>query len=145
MSDVPMSDPEIRVPLLDGWHVKESYTLIDPSGDANVIVSSEPLGGQDLDSRHYAALQGSYLHEEFTGYEEIEFAPHPVFGGRPGFLRTFRWTPEDGEPVVQLQSYFAEGDRGYTATATVLADTYEQHEATLRFALESIQLTPASN
>ena len=121
----------LRVPQLDGWFAKESITVVAPDGQANVIVSTEPVD-HTIDSRRYADSQGALLRAEFAGYREISHEAHPVFGGRGGFVRTFEWHPPDGVPVMQIQMYFAAAGRGYTATATTAATQFARLEADLR-------------
>ncbi|MDT5009906.1 MAG: hypothetical protein QOH57_1523 [Mycobacterium sp.] len=106
----------LSMPLLEGWFAKESMTLLAPDGQANVIASSEPLDS-GIDTQAYANVQGDLLRREFPGYVEHSFEPFPAFG-RQGWLRVFQWAPPDGVRVTQMQMYFAENGRGYTATAT---------------------------
>ena len=113
-------DPFVRrisMGIPTGWYAKESLTVVDAHGQANVIVSSEPLD-PSIDSARYAAVQGELLDREFVGYYEESFEAATVFGGRSGFIRRFGWTPSDGVPVRQIQVYVAEEGRGFTATAT---------------------------
>jgi hypothetical protein len=107
----------------DGWCAKWSVTVQSPTGDANVIVSSEPLD-PTIDSKDYADAQGELLEDEFPGYDEESFERATAFG-MPGYLREFRWTPEDGDPVRQLQSYAADDGTGYVATGTALARDFD--------------------
>jgi hypothetical protein len=123
--------PVLRVPVLEDWLAKESHTVLAPSGQANVIASSEPLD-PDVDVHQYADAQGSLLRTEFARYVEQEFRPELVFGGRPGYLRRFSWTPPDGVPVTQIQVYYAENGRGYTATATTPTSSFEEYGDQLR-------------
>ena len=101
------------------WFVKESITLLAPTGQANVIVSSEPLD-PTLTSSQYASTQGELLRREFPGYVEHRFDESTVFG-MFGYLRQFEWTPPDGVRVAQVQAYAANAGRGYTATGTAPA------------------------
>jgi hypothetical protein len=102
-----------------------------------VIASSEPLDSE-VDSDRYASVQGDLLEREFRGYVQESFGPTQVFGDRPGYMRHFRWTPEDGTPITQLQLYFADNGRGFTATATTTTSTFESAEAVLRTVLASL-------
>jgi hypothetical protein len=98
---------------------KESITLLSPDAKANIIASSEPLD-PGIDSLRYAEIQGQLLEEGFPGYVSEVFEPTSAFGfAAEGYLRQFQWSPPDGEPVMQYQIYYADGGRGYTATATV--------------------------
>jgi hypothetical protein len=116
----------VSVPLLEHWYVKESVTLLAPDGQANVIASSEPLDA-GIDTQTYANVQGNLLRREFPGYREHSFKPFPAFG-RQGLLRVFEWSPPDGVRVTQMQMYFAEEGRGYTATATTPATNFARFE-----------------
>lgn len=119
--------PRLRAPLPDGWFAKESITLLAPDGRANVIASSEPLD-PSITAQRYAEVQGDVLNKEFPAYRELGFRPTLVLGGRPGYLRQFEWTPEDGEPVTQIQLYYAANGRGYTATATTPSSDFRRLE-----------------
>ena len=112
--------PRLRATVPDGFEIKESMTILAPDGEMNVIASGEPLV-EELDAQRYAEIQGDLLEREFPDYEQLGFEPSPVFGGRPGYLRWFRWQPPDegSVPITQAQAYYAFGRRGYTATATV--------------------------
>jgi hypothetical protein len=121
------------------WFARESLTLLAPDGGANVIVSSEPLD-PTIDSGAYAHIQGELLRTEFPEYREHSFESRQVFSGRPGFLRRFSWQPANEEPVTQIQLYFAEGGRGYTATATSPTDDFPDYELVLLELLNSLQI-----
>ena len=77
---------------------------------------------------------------EFPGYEEKSFDRMEVFGGRPGYLRHFQWTPPDDVPVTQLQLYYVESGRGYTATATTPTDAFPARELLLRQILLGLRI-----
>jgi hypothetical protein len=136
--------PSLRAALPDGWHAKESLTLLAPDGQANVIASSEPLL-EHFDAYYYAEQQGTLLRAEFPGYEEREYGPWLVFGGRPGYRRVFQWKPPDAEPVVQIQLYYARAGRGYTATATTPAVQYARYSEVLQASLERLHLERATD
>jgi hypothetical protein len=126
----------------EGWLAKESITLLDPSGQANVIASSEPLN-PTTDTGEYATVQGDLLRTEFPGYKELSFQPTELFGGRSGFVRKFEWTPPDGDPVTQYQLYYAENGRGYTATATAASRSLPRFETTMLEVLKSLDISPS--
>jgi hypothetical protein len=63
-----------------------------------------------------------------------------VFGGRHGFLRQFRWTPQDGPPVTQIQLYYVDEGRGFTATATTPSESFPDLELLLRQTLLGLRL-----
>jgi hypothetical protein len=135
--------PSLTAPLPEGWFAKESITLLAPDGQANVIASSEPLA-PDIDTAAYANVQGDLLTKEFPGYQEFSFEPTEIFGGnRQGFVRRFEWLPPDGVAVMQIQIYYAEPGRGYTATATTPSSEFERFELELRDVLEGLVVESA--
>lgn len=133
--------PTIRAALPDGWFAKESISLLAADGQANVIASSEPLDAT-IDTYHYAQLQGDLLQREFDEYEQLAYGPRLMFGGRPGHVRTFAWKPKDSEEVTQIQFYYAEAGRGYTATATTPSSEFGRYEQLLRSCLDSLVMEP---
>lgn len=135
-------EPRLRAAVPDDWFAKESLTFVAPDGRANVIASSEPLD-PSIDTEKYAHVQGEILTDEFPGFHEFSFDPTPVFGAGTGYVRRFQWTPPDGEMVTQVQIYFAENGRGYTATATVPSDDYERYEVAILEVLSRLRLMDA--
>lgn len=131
--------PQLTAPLPEGWFAKESITLLAPDGQANIIASSEPLD-PSIDTDRYAEVQGELLRKEFPGYREFAYEPAQMLGGRRGFIRRFEWTPPDGVPVTQIQLYYAENGRGYTATATTPSTAFERFELQFRQLLGGLQL-----
>ena len=121
------------------WFARESLTLLAPDGGANVIVSSEPLD-PTIDSVRYAQTQGELLRQKFPRYRQQSFESREVFGGRAGFVRRYSWQPPDDEPVTQIQLYFAEGGKGYTATATSPTDDFADYELVLLELLDSLRI-----
>lgn len=102
------------------WHFKESYTLLSPDGQANLIASTEPLD-PSVDAEYYATVQGDLLTTEFPDYEHIAYYEVPIHGmPGPVFYREFSWRPPEGEQVTQMQIYAVVpgGGRGITATGT---------------------------
>lgn len=130
----------LKAMLPPGWFAKESITLLAPDGSANVIASGEPLH-ESVDTERYAEVQGGLLANEFPEYVEVSFEPAEIFGQRRGYMRHFEWTPENGEPVTQIQLYFADRGRGYTATATVRNTVFLTAEPVLRSVLEALVVT----
>jgi len=109
------------------WAFKESVTFIAPSGDANVIASSEPLG-PDIDLARYVDVQGALLEDEFPGYLQLSLEAIEVFG-TSGMLRVFEWSPPDSRPVGQMQVYAVLDQRGFTATATATLENFNKYES----------------
>lgn len=130
----------LTVPLPAGWFFKESITVLAPDGQANVIVSSEPLDPR-LDTDGYAQAQGTLLAQEFPGFYEVSYAPISWLGGERAYLRHFTWAPPDGVPITQMQAYHAQPGRGFTATATTPSTSFHHLEATLREVLLGVVLT----
>jgi hypothetical protein len=133
--------PSLEAVLPPGWIAKESITLLAPDGLANVIASSEPLA-PEIATDEYAAAQGRLLRTEFPGYVENAFEEIEMFGGRSGYLRRFEWSPPDGERVTQLQLYYVENGRGYTATATSPSTVFRQHETEIIGILLRLRISP---
>lgn len=131
--------PAITGSLPDTWFAKESMTLLAPDGQANVMASSEPLD-ETIDTDQYATVQGDVLRKEFPGYREAQFERLAIFGGREGYIREFEWTPPDGVPVTQIQLYYAENGRGYTATATTPSTHFPAVEVELRQLLSGLTI-----
>ena len=125
--------------LPTGWHVKESLTFIEADAQANVIASSEPID-PSVSSEQYAWRQGELVREEFPGYEELSFGPRQLFGARLGYERRFRWQPPDGVPIQQIQLYYVEAARGYTATATTTVTNFGCLHAELERVLSGLHL-----
>ena len=130
--------PPISASLPSEWDWKDSITLYHPSGQANVIFTTEPVP-DDLDVGSYAEVQGKQLKDEFPGYDEQAAGEGAVFGRDDGYIRRFTWAPLDGTPVAQTQFYFVEGGRGYTATATVSL-RYLELEPEVLAVLSSLQI-----
>jgi tetratricopeptide (TPR) repeat protein len=135
--------PEFRATLTaavpDGWFTKESTTLLAPDGQSNVIASGEPLD-PSIDVAKYASVQGEALVKDFPDYTERAFDAVEILGDRRGYLREFEWTPEDGTPVTQLQLYYVEDGRGYTATATTPTAGFPERELLLREVLRGLRI-----
>jgi hypothetical protein len=131
--------PRLVGDLPEGWLAKESITFLAPDGHSNVIASSEPLDPV-VDSKTYADAQGEALGKEFPGYQEISLGTDKVFGGYEGYVRKFHWTPPEGSPVTQIQLYYVEDGRGYTATATTSWPSPPEHERELARILDALRL-----
>jgi hypothetical protein len=133
--------PQLTATLPDGWVARESTELLSLDGAANVIASSEPLN-PDIDTQRYAEMQGESFAREFPNYREITFEPIQVFGKRHGYIRHFEWEPEGSVPLAQMQIYYTENGRGYTATATTPSGEFERLKLQLRLLLEGLDLDP---
>lgn len=130
--------PLLSADVLPGWFYKESYTFLAPDGQANVMMSTEPLD-EAIDSDAYTEIQGSMLENEFPGYQQLALEPYVISGVEGhGWLREFSWNPEGQEPVQQTQIYVVLFGRGCTVTATSLASEYEKHRADLAAVFGSI-------
>lgn len=137
---VPQFRGKLTAAIPNDWFAKESTTVLAPDGRSNVIASSEPLD-PTIDSDQYAAIQGDLLRKEFDEFEEKEFEAITLFGGRSGYLRRFEWKPQDSARVTQIQLYYVENARGYTATATTPSDGFAERELLLREILLGLSIT----
>jgi hypothetical protein len=135
--------PPYRVPLSagvpEGWVAKGSITLVAPDGEANVIASTEPLE-EVVDTERFADARGEVLEQGFPGYREMHAGPVRLLGGRRVFHRIFEWTPEDSEPVTQIQVYHVEGRQAFTATATTPSATFEASQDVLKAILAALRI-----
>lgn len=136
----PRTRSTLSVDVPDDWYTKESITLLAPDGQANVIVSSEPLEDH-LDTGDYAAIQRELLYAEFPEFTPISpLQEFTVQSGQLGLLWEFAWRPPDGVRVFQHQFYFARGGQGWTATATVPESVADERRALLISTLASIAI-----
>jgi len=131
--------PSLRAVFPDEWLAKESVTFLAPDGQANVIASSEPID-ESIDTYSYAEMQSQLLRKEFPDFQEMDFGPELILGGRPGYFRVFSWKPPDGVGVTQMQLYYAQSGRGYTATATTPTSEFPRYEEQLRTCLRNLYL-----
>ena len=76
----------------------------------------------------------------WTDVSEFAFEPARMLGGKSGYIRRFEWTPPDGVAVTQIQLYYAEDGRGYTATATTPSTQFERFEMQFRQLLGGLAL-----
>ena len=134
--------PQITAQMPESWFGKESIMLLAPDGQANIISSSEPLDAS-IDAAHYAEVQGELLRFEFPYYRELSFNSALVFGNRHGYERRFQWSPPDDSPVTQIQIYYVEKGRGYTATATTTTASFERYKEQLEKILASLRIGQA--
>jgi hypothetical protein len=136
---VPPFRAVLTAAVPEGWFAKDSMTLLAPDGQANIIASSEPLD-PTVDTDSYATVQGDLVRKEFPEYDEKSFERVSILGGREGYMREFEWTPEDGAGVTQLQLYYAENGRGYTATATTPTHGFTDRALLLRQTLRALRI-----
>ena len=137
----PVKD-HLRAAIPVGWLWKESMTLGEPEGQANVIFSSEPVE-PDVDAARYAGLQKEALSREFAGYHHVAFEQMRMLGGRDGFLNRFEWQPPGSPRVTQIQIYYVEDGRGYTATATVPTENFPRWSKALTAILDNLRIDDA--
>ena len=133
------TDSRLRLRVPAGWAVKESFTVLSPDGQANVIVSREPLA-PDLTTEQYAEIQHGLLRREFPGFEQHDLTEVTLSCG-PALLRTFSWKPPDGVRVTQRQLYFAADGTGCTATATTASSAIARFGPLFDTVLRSLELT----
>lgn len=132
----------IQLDLPAGWFFKESYTLLAPDGQANVIASSEPLK-PSMGAKEYAEAQGDLLQSGFNEYKPHSLEPFFVHGvDGDAWLREFTWNPEGRDPVTQLQLYAVRPGRGFTVTATTPTADAERYYSILSDVLTSLVVEP---
>ncbi len=119
--------PRIRPLVPYGWFVKESWTLLAPDGQANVIASREPLD-PTVTTAQYAAVQGDLLTREFPHYTQHALVLVVTPQG-PAPMRVFEWSPPDGVRVLQHQLYWTRDGVGFTMTATCPSTVASQYKA----------------
>ncbi len=134
---------QLGATIPEDWQWKESHTFLTRELQANVIFSSEPLD-PNIDSESYANIQGELLRREFRGYREFAFESMRMMGGRPGYVRRFAWEPPEEAEVTQVQLYYAENSRGYTATATAASTNFAAVESLLVEILENLTISGGS-
>lgn len=125
----------------DGWFARESIHLSDGGGGSVVAAVEFIAPGTTLE--RYAQEYGEILSRELPGFAELDLSETTLASGAPGLMRRFRWTPEAGEPVTQLQLYALEGGKGVVATATAPADSFAELEPMLHELLRGIELPRA--
>lgn len=131
--------PQITAQMPKEWFGKESITIVEPDSQANVIASSEPLGS-DFDAARYAEVQVKLIRVEFPGYQELFFGSALVFGNRRGYVHHFQWIPPDGLSITQIQMFYIENERAYTATATTSTVLFERYKEQLQEILDSLRI-----
>ena len=146
-----MSEPQVLSPIRpafaisapSGWRVKQSTTVLEPSGRANVIASVEMISA-DVSASEYARVQGALLHDEFPGYREHgELQAIAVDGvEQQGWYRDFSWLPPDGSPVRQSQLYCVVPGIGFTVTATVTEEQWGELRESLAVIVGSFLVLP---
>jgi len=116
----------------------DRVTVVAPDRQINVIVSRESID-PSYDARGYADEQDKLKKQEFPGYYRRTYEVTDAFGVT-GFEQVFEWDPKDGPPVKQIQQYYAEDGRGYTATATARLADFKELEPQLRDVLDRTTL-----
>jgi tetratricopeptide (TPR) repeat protein len=120
------------------WAAKESVTLSDPSGRANVIVSIEPVPVGTTSQEYADAIGEQFREEEFAEFHELAVTETELTDGGSAILRRFSWTPSESAPVTQMQLYRVDGARGLTATATTSSASFSAIELELEQVLLSV-------
>ena len=107
--------PSLSLSVPPGWLARTSVELIEPSLEARVVVALDELGEQgSLDE--YADSYGAMFQDSAPNYQELRREHVLLADRRPAVLRRFRWQPEGGDAIEQLQVYFLQGSRGVAAT-----------------------------
>ena len=131
--EAPMADPlgrpfraytsSTRMDVPHDWVVKESVTISEPSGAANIIVSrsSNTSEGslEDLIREQQIAYQN-----EFPQYLPIGTEEHFILPGvhEPAVLVEYTFSVEDGRRIWQTQINAIGNGLIYTGTATTTMD-----------------------
>jgi hypothetical protein len=121
--------PKLTAMLPDGWIGRESITLLAPTGNANVIASSDEVN-PTLNTKDYADAQVAQARAEFPGYRQLMLKEFRVFGGLPGYIHQFEWESDKGT-VRQTQLYYVANGTVWYATATATSIAYEQVQGQL--------------
>lgn len=130
---------QLSASLPEGWRTEETIKLFAPHGEANVLVSRELLD-PGITTQQYSRKQTNVLRKDFPGYRELALVEAQFLAGRPAYIRRFEWKPPDGEPVMQIQLYYADKGQGIVATATTTSTNFERFELQLRQVLSGIML-----
>jgi hypothetical protein len=121
------------------WATRETLTLSHPSGQANIMVSTEAVAPETTTEEYAEAAGQQFRQAELADFREGEIESTQLADGTPALMRRLEWTPEEGEPVTQIQLYSAGGGRAVTATGTTLSASFRQFE----LELEQLLLTLA--
>ena len=140
-----MTGPEwtssrLRTRVPEGWSVLESWTLMAPDGQTNVVVSREPLP-PGVGPEQYAQGRGNRLAAEFPQYQQHVLTVLPLATG-PAYARLFSWAPPGGARIVQVQVSATAPGTGFTATATAPAASFEALAEVLDGVVRSLEFDP---
>ncbi|MGY1771865.1 DcrB-related protein [Blastococcus sp. SYSU D00813] len=138
MSGPTQNTSRLRAAVPEGWSVTESWTLRAPDGQADVVVTREPLP-PDVGTEQYAQGRGDRLAAEYPQYQQHALTVVPLASG-PAYARLFSWTASGGTRVVQVQVCATAGGTGVTATATAPAASYGSVAEVLDGVLRSVAL-----
>ena len=133
--------PTLTAAAPEGWLARESIQLSNGAG-ASVVATVDfvpPDTTPELLAQEYSEIMSRGL----PGFVDVDLASITLASGAPGLLRRFRWTPEEGGPVTQLQLYAVEEGRGVVATAAAPADSFSELEPMLHELLRSLELPRA--
>ncbi|SEP22369.1 DcrB-related protein [Trujillonella endophytica] len=136
MTEQQWTDSRLRVRVPEGWSVRESWTLVAPDAQANVVVAREPLPPA-VRTEQYAQGLGDRLGAEFPNYQQHVLTVVPLSSG-PAYARLFSWAPPGGARVVQVQVCATTPGTGFTATAAAPAASFEYLADTLDGVLRSL-------
>lgn len=102
----------------------------------NVVLSSEPLEGQNLVAFASDAIED--LKAMSDDYRQLRREP-ATFNGLKGELVEHSFVDEDVQ-VRQLQFFFASGEDGFTLSVTYPAERATELESTFRSVAESLSV-----
>ena len=134
--------PALTAAAPDGWLARESIRLSNGAGAS--VVATVDFFPRDTTPEALAQEYREILSHGLAGFVDVDLTQITLASGTPGLLRRFRWTPEEGGPVTQLQLYAVEEGRGLVATAAAPADSFAGLEPMLHELLRGLELPRAS-
>lgn len=99
-----------------GWWVRQTTEVVDPGREVHVSAASELVApGTDAYTHARRSQEASAA---LPGYQDVTMPSEGVLGGSPCLVRQWRWQPEVGREVMQLQAYIIGDGVAHTLTAT---------------------------
>jgi hypothetical protein len=121
------------------WMVRESIEFASPEGKGYVVAAADVLPSP-LTAEEYAEHYGKQLRERLPEYEELQVETIARGPGETAVIRSFRWSPPEGEPVAELHLYAVDDARGLVARAGAPAASFGDLEPKLRELLAGVRL-----
>jgi hypothetical protein len=123
--------PGMTALIPEGWVIRESIEFASPAERAYVIASAY-IPPADTTSAQLAEAQGNFLRERLPEYDEVSLVETSLPHGGAGLVRSFRWTPPEGERLAELQLYAVANGRAIVLTARSPAEGFDEREPKLR-------------